>query len=43
VSIYRTHYVPSQNGTRFLVHTRSGDLVPATITVVLNWTTALKK
>ena len=43
VSLFRTHYVPSRDGTRFLVHTRSGDLVPASITVVLNWTAGLKK
>ena len=43
VSMFRTHYVPSRDGTRFLVHTRSGDLVPASITVVLNWTAGLKK
>ena len=29
VSLFRTHYVPSRDGTRFLVHTRSRDLVPA--------------
>jgi Tol biopolymer transport system component len=43
VSVLRTHYVPSRDGTRFLVHTRSGDLVPASITVVLNWTAGLKR
>ena len=43
VHTLRTHYVPSNDGTRFLVHTRSGDLVPVPITVVLNWTAALKK
>jgi Tol biopolymer transport system component len=43
VSMFRTHYVPSRDGTRFLVHTRSGDLVPTSITVVLNWTAGLKR
>ena len=43
VYMLRTHYVPSRAGTRFLVHTRSGDLVPVPITVVLNWTAGLKK
>jgi hypothetical protein len=43
VSVLRTHYVPSRDGTRFLVHTRSGDLDPASITVVLNWTAGLKR
>jgi dipeptidyl aminopeptidase/acylaminoacyl peptidase len=39
----RTHYVPSRDGNRFLVNTLSGDLSPASITVVLNWTAGLKK
>ena len=43
VNLLRTHYVPSRDGTRFLVHTRSRDLVPVSITVVLNWTAGLKK
>lgn len=43
VSLFRTHYVPSRDGTRFLVHTMSGDLAPASITVVLNWTVGLRK
>ena len=38
VSALRTHYVPSADGSRFLIHTRSGDPGPAPITVVLNWT-----
>ena len=29
VSLLRTRYVPSQDGTRFLVHTRSRDLGPS--------------
>ena len=43
VNLSRTHYVPSRDGTRFLVHTRSRDLVPVPITVVLNWQAGLKK
>ena len=43
VSSFRTHYVSNSDGTRFVVHTRSGDLVPVPITVVLNWTAGLKK
>ena len=34
----RTHYVPSADGNRFLIHTRSADPAAALITVVLNWT-----
>ena len=43
VSLLRTRYVPSGDGTRFLVHTRSRDLRSVSITVVLNWTAGLKK
>jgi hypothetical protein len=39
----RTHYVPSRDGKRFLVNTLSGDPSPTPITVVLNWTAALKR
>ena len=39
----RTHYVPSRDGKRFLVNTQTGDSSPTPITVVLNWTTGLKK
>ena len=28
VTSFRTHYVSNRDGTRFVVHTRSGDLVP---------------
>jgi Tol biopolymer transport system component len=38
----RTHYVPSRDGQRFLVNTAL-DAAPAPITVVLNWTSLLKK
>jgi Tol biopolymer transport system component len=43
ISANRTHYVPSRDGKRFLVNTQSGDPSPTPITVVLNWTAALKK
>jgi Tol biopolymer transport system component len=43
VTANRTHYVPSRGGERFLVNTEGGDPSPTPITVVLNWTAALKK
>ena len=43
VSSYRTHYVPSRDGQRFLINTPTGDPAMVPITVVLNWTAALKK
>jgi Tol biopolymer transport system component len=43
VNVLRTHYVPSRDGSRFLINTRSRDLAPVSITVMLNWTAALKK
>ena len=42
VSPYRTNYVPTRDGQRFLVNTLSGDPAPIPITVVLNWTAGLK-
>jgi hypothetical protein len=39
----RTHYVPSHGGQRFLINTPAGDQAMVPITVVLNWTAALKK
>jgi Tol biopolymer transport system component len=36
VSMLRTHYVPSRDGRRFLIHARSGETPPSVITVVLN-------
>ncbi len=42
VESFRTHYVPNRDGTRFLVHTRSGELLPVPITVVLNWTAGVE-
>jgi eukaryotic-like serine/threonine-protein kinase len=42
VTANRTHYVPTRDGQRFLVNA-AFDTVPAPITVVLNWTAALKK
>ena len=38
----RTHYVPSRDGRRFLINTPTGDPAMVPITVVLNWTAALK-
>jgi hypothetical protein len=43
VSSLRTHYVPNHDGTRFLIHHRTQDVAPATITVVLNAVAALKQ
>jgi Tol biopolymer transport system component len=42
VSALRTHYIPNRDGSRFLIHRRSRDVAPDTITVVLNAMTALK-
>ena len=38
----RRHYVPSRDGQRFLINTPTGDAAMVPITVVLNWTAALK-
>lgn len=38
----RTHYVPSRDGQRFLVNMAT-DAAASPITVLLNWTTTLKK
>ena len=43
VSTLRTHYVPNRDGSRFLIHRRTRDVAPASITVVLNGMTALKR
>ena len=43
MNAFRTHYVPSNDGKRFLINTPTGDPSPIPITVVLNWTTGLKK
>ena len=43
VTSNRTHYVPSRDGRRFLVNTAASDLAPTAVTVVLNWTAALRK
>jgi serine/threonine protein kinase len=43
VSSLRTHYVPNRDGSRFLIHRRSQDVAPTTLTVVLNGLTALKR
>jgi Tol biopolymer transport system component len=42
VTSFRTHYVPSRDGQRFLVNTAI-DVPPSPITVIVNWTAALKK
>jgi dipeptidyl aminopeptidase/acylaminoacyl peptidase len=41
VTANRTHYVPSRDSQRFLVH-ESGEAEPKPITVVLNWTAGLQ-
>jgi Tol biopolymer transport system component/predicted Ser/Thr protein kinase len=43
VEAFRTHYVPTRDGRRFLVNTQTGDPAPNPITVVLNWTAGVKK
>ncbi len=37
------HYVPSRDDRRFLVNTQTGPPSPNPITLVLNWSAALKK
>ncbi len=43
VTPWRTHYVPTRDGSRFLINTLSSDAAPNWITVVLNWPEGLKK
>jgi len=43
VTANRVHYVPSRDGRRFLINTQTGDAPPSPITVVVNWTAALRK
>jgi hypothetical protein len=43
LNVLRTSYVPSRDGQRFLINTENNALRPTPITVVLNWTAALKK
>jgi len=43
VDYLRTHYAVTPDGQRFLVNMQLGDPPPNPITVVLNWTAALKK
>jgi dipeptidyl aminopeptidase/acylaminoacyl peptidase len=43
LSPQRTHYVPSSDGKRFLINTPISDAAIVPITVVLNWTAALKR
>jgi eukaryotic-like serine/threonine-protein kinase len=42
ITAYRTHYVPSRDGQRFLINVVT-DAAASPITVVVNWTTLLKK
>jgi hypothetical protein len=39
---FRRHFVPSRDGHRFLINTLTEDPTPNPITVVVNWTSALK-
>jgi Tol biopolymer transport system component len=43
VSPFRTNYVPTRNGERFLIKTQGSEPMPNPITVVLNWTAGLNK
>jgi serine/threonine protein kinase/Tol biopolymer transport system component len=43
VEAFRTHYVPTRDGRRFLVNTQTSDPAPNPITVVLNWTAGVKR
>jgi Tol biopolymer transport system component len=43
VVAFRTNYVPSRDGQRFLINTQTGSPAPLPITVVLNWTAGLKR
>ncbi|HXW04195.1 MAG TPA: protein kinase [Vicinamibacterales bacterium] len=43
VSPYRTSYVPTGDGRRFLIKTRGVDPAPMSITIVLNWTARLSE
>jgi Tol biopolymer transport system component len=43
VNPFRTNYVPAGDGQRFLVNTVRDDTGPEPITVVLHWTSGLKK
>ena len=39
----RTHYVPTRDGSRFLIHEQGSNPAPVPITVVLNWTAGLNR
>ena len=43
VSALRAHFVPTRDGSRFLIHRRTSDVAPESITIVLNGMTALKR
>ncbi len=41
--VLRTHYLPSRDGKRFLVHAQRSDRAPVPITVVINWAAGLNR
>ena len=43
VTAQRVRFVPARDGKRFLINTQTGEPPPNPITVVLNWTSGLKK
>jgi serine/threonine protein kinase len=43
VNSLNMHYVPSRDGHRFLIFSQIGEPAPNAITVMLNWTAALRK
>ena len=43
VSAIRAQFVPTRDGSRFLIHRRTSDVAPEAITIVLNGLTALKR
>jgi dipeptidyl aminopeptidase/acylaminoacyl peptidase len=43
VNPLRSRYVPSADGSRFLINTQVADPAPTPITIVLNWTADLQK
>jgi Tol biopolymer transport system component len=43
VTAFRTHYIPTRDGTRFLVNTGNSDEPPVSITVVLNWLSGIAR
>ena len=43
VGPFRTNYVPTRDGKRFLINTQVSEPAPNPITIVLNWTAGLKQ